>query len=166
MNKYLISIIIVSIAIGLCNIISPKHKGIEKHIKLVGMLIILSVAISPIVKALDDADFNFLESIKEKISAGTENQDDYNQILKEYLTSFSLAEAKEYIKSDLIEEYDIPEGECEIIIEIDQSENETKIKRISVLLSGYSVFKNPYEIEQYLSQNYECDAQVAIKSKE
>ena len=45
MSKYLLSVILSSISIGLCDILVPKHNGIDKLVKFIGMLIILIVSI-------------------------------------------------------------------------------------------------------------------------
>ena len=69
MNNYLLTIILVSICIGIINIISPDNNGLSKYTQTIGLLIILCVIISPISKILNTIDDNFINQINEILAS-------------------------------------------------------------------------------------------------
>ena len=161
MKNYLLTVILASVSIGLCEIILPSKNGIAKYVKLIGMLVILCAVVSPIGDMLNSFDTGFLNSIKEKID-GMENQEqEYEKILYDALEKFSLSDAQKIIRESVCKKFDISDNECEVLITIN---NVNKINEIKILLSGKSIFKNPYEIEAYVRNTYSCECLVLIKS--
>lgn len=164
MKNYLLTIILVSICIGLADIISPSEKGINKYTKAIGVLIILCVIISPISKVIKNIDESFFDKLRDDLSINDDDtQNKYEDILISYLNNFSISEINAQIKNILNQEFTIPNEECEVIIISDQAGEKLSISKIQILLSGKSVFKNPYEIENYFSNLLKCDCIVLIK---
>ena len=164
MQSYLISIVITSVAIGFYNVLTPKHNGIEKIVKLIGMLIILLTVLGPILNFLKNFDDDVLDSIKDELSVPKEEQiNDYSTIFQEYLNSSSLVQLEEKIKEILEKNYAIPKGECQVNIFTQNDGVNASLDKIQILLSGASIFKNPYHIEDHIKQNLGCDCQVLIK---
>ncbi len=164
MKSYLITVITVSICIGIYNIISPSFGGIEKYSKMIGMLIVLCVIISPVKDLLNILDQNGLDSIKDSlINSDDSIQDKYGDIFNEYLASFSIEEIKREIKELLLKEFDIPDNECEITVFSDQKDGNMMLSKVQILLSGKSIFKNPYTIEEYFEKLLKCTCEVLIK---
>ena len=165
MSKYLLSVILSSISIGLCDILVPKHNGIDKLVKFIGMLIILIVSITPVMETIAEIDEGVFEGIKNNLSVKQESYlDEYNGILEEYLKNYSLDEIQEYIKEILKEKYSIPGGECTVQIDTVQLDSELSITNIRILLSGNSIFKNPYKIESDISSIFNSECQVLINA--
>ena len=165
MSKYLLSVILSSISIGLCDILVPKHNGIDKLVKFIGMLIILIVSITPVMETIAEIDEGVFEGIKNNLSVKQESYlDEYNGILEEYLKNYSLDEIQEYIKEILKEKYSIPGGECTVQIDTEQLDSEVSITNIRILLSGNSIFKNPYKIESDISSIFNSECQVLINA--
>lgn len=166
MKNYLLSVIICSISIGLCDAFVPKHNGMDRIVKLIGMLIILSVVVSPIIEFVRGFDDGILDSIKEDlIPSDDEYLKEYNLILQEYLNNYSLNEAEQTIKEILKDKYDIKEEECEIIISTDVNNETILLSNIQILLSGEAIFKNPYIIEDYIGKTFNTECQVLIKKR-
>ena len=164
MKNYLITIITVSICIGIFNVISPSLKGIEKYSKMIGMLVVLLVIISPIKEFLNIFGEDSLNEIKDNlINSGDDNQNQYDEIFSDYLASFSVDELKNAIKDILHDKFSIPENECEVSITTEYREGKLCPTHIQILLSGKSIFKNPYEIEEYFATLLECSCSVLIK---
>lgn len=164
MKNYLLTIILVSICISLAEIISPSEKGINKYTKAIGVLIILSVIISPISKVITSIDESFFDKIRDNLSINDdEYQNKYEDILINYLNNFSISEVNAQIKNILDQEFTIPNTECEVVIITEQTGEKLSISKIQILLLGKSVFKNPYEIENYFSNLLKCDCIVLIK---
>lgn len=164
MNNYLSSIILVSICVGIIQLIAPHYKDIDKYIKVIGMLAILCVIVSPVIAFINDFDLNFIEDLKDKIEIqDEEKQDEYNEMLKKYINEHSINEGKAKIKEILEKEFQIPAHECEIEISTEIIDDSIAISNVRVLLSGNSIFKNPYNIEDYIHALLKCSCQVLIK---
>ena len=165
MSKYLLSVILSSISIGLCDILVPKHNGIDKLVKFIGMLIILIVSITPVMETIAEIDEGLFEGIKNNLSVNQESYlDEYNGILEEYLKNYSLDKIEEYIKEILKEKYSILSDECTVRIDTEQLDSELSITNIRILLSGNSIFKNPYKIESDISSIFNSECQVLINA--
>ena len=164
MKNYLLTIILVSICISIADIISHLEKGINKYTKTIGVLIILCVIISPISKVIQNIDESFFDKLRDDLSINDDDtQNKYEDILISYLNNFSISEINAQIKNILNQEFTIPNEECEIIIISEQNGEKLSISKIQILLTGKSVFKNPYIIENYFSNLLKCDCVVLIK---
>ena len=164
MKSYLITIITVSICVGIYNIIAPEFNGIEKYSKMIGMLVVLCVIISPIKNLMNTFDEEWLQNIKDSIvDSDYTEKGEYDEIFRDYLSSFSLEELKKEIEDILLEKFEISNDECEITITTESKNGKLSISQIQILLSGKSIFKNPYTIEEYFEKLLNCTCQVLIK---
>ena len=163
MKNYLIMIIITSICVGIYNIISPQFHGIEKYSKMIGMLVVVCVMISPLNMLLNSFDKNGFENIQNSILGSEQtNKEEYDEIFNDYLNRFSIDEIKQEIKEILYENYEIPAQECEISV-FTKFDEKLQLSSIQILLSGKSIFKNPYVIEEHFKELLGCTCQVLIK---
>ena len=164
MGQYLTSIIIVSIIIGIIELIAPRYGNLDKYVKMICTLIMLLVIISPVLEMINGFDMDLIDEIKDKIDLPSdEKADEYNEILKEYIKNHSIGELKLEIKSILDKEFKIPSEECDVEIFTQTLEGNASVSKVQILLSGKSVFKNPYNIEDYISSLLGCGCQVLIK---
>ena len=163
MKNYLIMIIITSICVGIYNIISPQFHGIEKYSKMIGMLVVVCVMVSPLKMLLNSFDKNGFENIQNSILGSEQtNKEEYDEIFNDYLNRFSIDEIKQEIKEILYENYEIPAQECEISV-FTKFDEKLQLSSIQILLSGKSIFKNPYVIEEHFKELLGCTCQVLIK---
>ena len=164
MSEYVFTVIVVSVSIGLFHVLAPDHNGIEKYVRIVGMLVILCVMVSPITDLIKNLDGDFFEDLKDKLTADKENTEDYDKIFQEYLESYSYNGIKGTIGDMLNKEFNIPKNEMDIRLSIDSATDSPTIKNVQILLSGNSIFQNPYKIEEYIKSKLKCECQVLIKS--
>ena len=71
---------------------------------------------------------------------------------------------KQEIKTILNNEFNIPENECSVEIYTDFVNEKLTLTEIKILLSGKSIFKNPYSIEERFREIWGCECTVLIKS--
>ena len=129
------------------------------------MLVVLVVVISPITDLLKNYDDNMLDILKENITVPQDQiTDEYNDILKEYLKDYSVEVVVEKIKNILDEQFEIPNNECHIIVHITSKEESIMISKIQILLSGTSIFRNPYNIEKYIGDFFNSNCEVLINT--
>ncbi len=163
MKQYLLNIILVAISMGICEIIAPNIKNIDKYIKMVGLLIVLCVIVSPITDLINWIDDDLLDNLKEQlIDSGDGSLGEYDEILNEYLYNFSMAEFKDKIKEIMNKEFGVPNEESEVNVFTDIESEEIRVLKIQILLSGKSIFKNPYDIENYFAELLGCECVVLI----
>lgn len=163
MKNYLITITTVSVCIGIYNVIAPHFKGLEKYTKMIGMVIVLCVVISPMRDLMDAIDEGWLENIKGDIIDIEDEENGYDEMFKEYLNGFSIDEIKREIKDILLKKFEIPDDECEVSVKTEYKNGSLTLSHVQILLSGGSVFKNPYQIEDYFKVLLGCECQVLIK---
>ena len=166
MKNYLLSVILTSIFIGICDVLTPKHSSIDRFVRFIGMLIIFSIIISPVVNFIRNFDDNILDSIKDNLIPSDEDSKNYDNILKEYLENLCLDDLEKEIKKLLYDNFNIKEEECDVLISTELCDDMIFVSNIKILLSGAAIFKNPYTIEEYISKSLNTECQVLIKAKE
>lgn len=163
MNEYLKAIIVISVVSGIFEILSPNSSGIGKYTRMICLLCILCVVITPIKSLFENFNSGFLDDLKEELIDREEDQENYEELLKDYLNKHSASELKDYLKSQIEKRFEIPYDECNIILHTEKQNEGIEVIRIDVILSGKSIFKNPYEIEEYISEQLNCECIVTIK---
>ena len=164
MNNYLLTLIITSISISIANIIAPTNSEISKYIKLIGSLIILCVIINSFGDAIKISNGNFINEIKDSLIIDTDNEKEkYNQILHDYLNSYSKEGIENEMKEILEKEFQIPKNEASIELYTNFINDKLTLTEIKILLSGKSIFKNPYRIEERFKEIWQCECSVLIK---
>lgn len=162
MKEYLTAIIIISIAICTFELLAPNN---EKMIRLIGALCVICVVIAPLNEIGEDFSSNFLEDLRDKLTEDTreELEEEFSDILNKYLNEYSTEAYRTQIKELLLTNFDIPYNECEVKIFTQFTDNRLTVSEIQVLLQGSSIFKNPYEIEEYVSKISGSSCKVLIK---
>ena len=83
--------------------------------------------------------------------------------MQNYLNNFSISEIENKIKDILNDEFNIPNDDCKITIFTEQNENNNKLTKLQITLLGKSIFKNPYNIENYFNKLLNCECTVLIE---
>lgn len=163
MKEYLISVIWVSIIVGICELIAPHSESIKKNLKMIGALCVVCVVITPILsitqlsgEAAEDLKNEILENQTEDLTS------EYESIFENYLTNFSEDAVKSSIEELLDKRFEVPREESDVVIFTETTNNTRKLVKVQILLSGGSIFKNPYNIEEYFSELCGCNCEVLI----
>ena len=164
MKNYLLTIILVSICIGILDIISPDNSKISKYTQTIGLLVILCVIISPISAVVKTIDEGLINNIKNNMIIDTEEiNNEYQNILNNYLNETSISALENQIDEILYERFDIPSTESEVKVITQYIDETIDIAEIKIALSGMSIFKNPYIIEEYFYNLLQSKCTVTIK---
>lgn len=164
MKDYLISIIWVSVIVGLAEIISPHISGTQKYIKAIGALCVLCVIAAPLLN-ISNISEDFSEDLKNNIleDQNTDSYEGYEELLKNYLNEHSANALKGEIQTLLKDNFDIPTEESEIKLFTEIKEEAISLQKVQIILSGRSIFKNPYNIENYIGNLLNCACEVLIE---
>ena len=162
MGDYLMSVIGAALISGVITAALPDNGGggaVKKYVGFIASLCVLCITIAPATNALDTLSEFFdggLDGWIEKSEA------DYKNDYYAYLKSYGKENAEEGIRELICSEFSIDREECHISAEVSEENGELRLDRIRVMLSGSAVFKNPYRIEEYLSDLFGCECSVGV----
>ena len=159
MKEYLLSLLIVSLAITLARLLSPNAAA--SHVKLICSLIFICVLASPIpqfLKQLPELSAEILD-----ITDQTDTKDNYENIASDALENASKTYLAQALTSLLEERFSIPSGEVRCMI-LWGSDEEAKPQKVTVILSGSAIWKNPDQIEAMVTELLGCPCVTAIES--
>ena len=162
MRSYLLSVFLIALALSLISILSPEGEkgGIAKHIRLLTSLLLVCVLVAP----LDDLIRGLKEKAEEGITLpGLEDslKEDYQNQMQQLLDDSSRNYFVQSLTRTLEEEFAIPTGQ--IRCRVSWSENGSTPIKVTVILSGNAIWKDPAPIEEYVTALLGCPCQTAIE---
>ncbi|MBQ9131775.1 MAG: hypothetical protein IJX62_04820 [Clostridia bacterium] len=165
MTSYLFSLLAASLAAALIGILSPggEGSGIGRHLKLLTALFLVAVLISPLQTAVEQI-IAFANG--DLTLPGLEQTDtpDYREEMDQALTGASKTYITQLLTQTLEQEFSILPGEvrCHILWN-DGGQDTLTPNRVTVLLSGKAIWKDPAPIRQFVSDLLGCECRVAIE---
>ena len=157
-KSYCWSLIIISVTVGVCLLLSPGEKASGKHLRFAGALCITAYLLSPLTRITDldftgtfNMDFDVIEN------ESTDNAD-----------SLIVSEAERLIEDDVKEyvnnEYNVTCIQCDAHFTLGGN-NDVTLDQIYLKVNVKSEFLIR-EIKRDISDKYECDVYVSGKGKE
>ncbi|MBQ7391359.1 MAG: stage III sporulation protein AF [Clostridia bacterium] len=162
-KTYMLSIFATALLITVVDILAPTStgSGLSKHLKLVTSLVFICILISPTVslaQRLDEiADGNW------ELDIEGEMEDHYAEELQNALDDASRQYFEGMLKETLCQEFEIAEDNLRVHVEWQNENNDWHPKKVTVILSGKGIWKNPAKIEEYVSSLLDCDCVSAIE---
>lgn len=163
-KTYLLSVIGASLFAALIGILTPKGEGdgIGKHMRLLTSFFLICVLISPLK--------NVTQALSGWISGDVvfpweeENlESDYREQMDAAIESAS----KEYFTNTLTEtlraQFSMESGSVRCQVKWESAGAELRPSRVTVILSGASIWKNPEHIENFVSDLLGCECVTAIE---
>jgi len=163
MKEYIVSLIVAALVAALVTALSPEGEGggLSRHLRLLCTLFLLCVIVAPlggVLGTLSDA----LGGTLTPPEAGGDTED-YQSQLDQALSDA----AKPYFANLLIEaiekEFAIPTGEVRCAIRWREGESGATPERISIILSGSAIWKDPSPIEKFVRDRVGCECVSAIE---
>ena len=159
MKEYLLSLIIVSLAIALVGLFAPN--ATTSHVKLICSLIFICVLAAPLpqfLKKLPELSAEILD-----ISSQPDAENEYDEIMSDALENASKTYLAQALTSLLEERFSIPAGEVRCVIQW-KSEETAEPQKVTVILSGSAIWKNPDQIESLVTELLGCPCVTAIEA--
>lgn len=162
MKAYILSLLAASLVAAIVGILSPSGEGggIAKHLRLVCALFLLCALLSPLpsvlelLKDLSDGNLSFP-------GIETDMEEDYRDRLEGALDESARTYVQQMLTESIEEKFSISRGEVKLQIQWDdKGERPT---RVTVLLSGGAIWKNPHEISNFVSTLLKCECVCAIE---
>ncbi|MBQ9760208.1 MAG: stage III sporulation protein AF [Clostridia bacterium] len=161
MTTYIISLLSASLAITLLTVIAPES-GIGKHVRLITALFLICVIIAPIGGLLgglrDLANGSF--TLPELTPPQSEDaEEELQKVLDHASKDYFLQSLEQMIVSKL----GVKQGDIRCTAIWNDTDEGTVPTRITVLLSGSAIWKDPEMIEFFVSDLLSCDCVTAIE---
>lgn len=167
MREYIFSVVCAAALGGAVIMIAPDgvRSGLKKHVKLVCALCLLCVLIAPggkLIGVIKDGfgDINFS-------GPGAENelQSIYESMYEDNLELGFGDGLGELVKDKLFEKFSVPRDGCRVSVSFKDGDGDgfREPLKITVILSGASIFKEPRAIENYISDVFGCECTCAIE---
>ena len=164
LSEYIYSIVCVSAAIGIALSVSPEG-GLKKHLRLICALCFLCVLIGPLTEIFDTVKNAFGAFDREITDENEGTEAKYEKIYSEYMEGGYGENVEKAVKDILGTRFGIPESEISaVVVFADKNGDGVKeVERITVILSGRSVFRDPAEIKVCVSETFACECLCAIE---
>lgn len=148
-----------SLAVALIGILAPE--GASKHMKLISSLFLICIIVAPLPRALGSA-----WSVAEDFTARNDGQSDpadYNGQLQEAVNSASKTYFAQTLTQLLEQQFSITPGELRCSIQWTEETEQLQPQKITLILSGSAIWKNPADMEQLVTELLGCECVTAIE---
>ena len=150
MNKYIYTLLIISVISGLINSFISSFGSIKKYVDyFIGLLIVVCL-MSPIIDIVGN-----ISSLKNNISEFVENlvsEDEINSS-NEIIINAGVDAIKNGIKKEIADKFGLDEKEILIELDIDKGNIESiKIKQISIILTGKASWSDVDTVKDHLEK--------------
>ena len=161
-KAYLLSIFATALLITVVDILAPANAGgVSKHLKLVLSLVFVCVLISPTLTlaegllAFSNGDWEL------EIEGDLENH--YSQELQNALDDASKDYFEDMLTLTICQEFNVSEDTLRLHVEWDGEGENLRPHKVTLILSGSAIWKNPAKMEEYVSSLLGCDCMSAIE---
>ena len=154
MTAYLLTLFGSTLAVALVDLLVPERG--RKTVRLISALFLLCVLSAPLPCAFRAIrDYTIPD-------AAQDAREEYTQKMKQAMESASRTYFARTLTELIGEQFALAEGSvrCEIEWEAD---NETVPKKITVILSGSAIWRNPEKIESFVEDLIGCECVTAIE---
>ena len=162
-KAYIISIFATALLITVVDILAPTgaNNGLSRHLKLISSLVFVCLLISPTVSLAERLG----EFAKGNWEFGIEGEieDHYSEELQNALDNASQQYFEGMLTKTLCEEFQIAEDDLRVRVEWEGEGEHLRPQKVTVILSGKAIWKNPAKIEEYVSSLLNCDCVSAIE---
>ena len=159
MVVYFTSVLGAALAVAVVNLLAPESSS--KIIRLVSSLMLICVLIAPLPSAIKKlADLpNRLEDLSDSATESSPYKEQMEQALNQSSRSYFAQALTQMLES----RFEIPSGEIRVVIRWAEQEDAARPEKITVILSGSAKWKNPSEIEEFVSGLLGCECVSAIE---
>ena len=164
MNNYLFSFVATALVVVLCRLLSPdgENSGLQKHLRLLTALLLVVALLSPI-RALIDSTQRLLNGEITFPWDDTKVEGEYREDLVEVLDAASASYFSDLLTQRIEEQFTIPRGEVRCAVQWERSGEQLSPSRVTVILSGSAIWKDPEKIENFVTALLGCPCVSAIE---
>lgn len=152
MKVYIISVVAVSLVASALILLAPEGKGggISKHLRLLTSLCILAVISEPLISfsknilssSPRDMTYLFTDGLTET---------DSESVFFESISDFSAAQLNTELTRLICENFSLDDGDISVTSSYKTTDEGISFSSVTVRLSGVAIFKNPRDIESFVT---------------
>ena len=160
MRDYIITLLGVSIICGIIQILAPEGNGdgIKKHVKLISVLCVLCVAISPlggVIEIFSSLDINISGEL-----FGKQDLTEYNDIYLNTLEIYNAESVSDTCEGLVCERFGIERKSFDISVSLTVCEESFSVNKAVLLIHSKGLMEDPEKIAEYLSSMLECKCEI------
>lgn len=160
MQAYLVSLFVASLVGALIGILSPDG-GMSKHVRFVSALVLICVLISPMQEI--GTFLNDLANGKLELPQEDGDIEDYRDRFESATNEASKSYFMQMLTETLEEQFSMPTGTVRCRVAWTESGETLSPSRVTVVLSGSSIWKNPHEVKDFVETLLGCECVTAIE---
>ena len=165
-REYIFSVVCMAALGGIVMMVAPEgvRTGLKKHVKLICSLCLLCVMIDPVSQIIGS-----MKDLEIKPPDGMDGEDElqsiYESIYEGKVESELSNGVGELVKEKLFEKFSIAKESCRVEVAFKDNDGDgmREPSKITVILHGTSIFKDPRVIEEYISGLVGCECICAIE---
>ncbi len=155
MTEYLLTLIGMSALISVVGMIAPQKS--KKYTRLICALCLLCVILRPLPSILDTELFSVLDIESEETDS---SESFYAEIYNNVIRDASAEKISNGLEDMMIKDLELPRGEFEVNVDIDDSNGNIVVKRTTVMLRDGAVSRDPHAIVSYLEEMLGCKCEI------
>ena len=165
MTNYLIALITGTFAAAVIGILTPNGEGdgIAKHVRLITSLFLICLLVMPIKEWIQTIDGIINGRVDDLFPYETSAELDYKEQMEEALGKSSKQYFTQMLSETLQSQFSIHEKELRCNIQWKESHEEFAPIRVTVILSGSAIWKNPKQIAAFVQELLGCECITAIE---
>ena len=159
MNTYFLSLLGAALIAALIGLFAPDgtSASLGKTLRLLTILVLFCVIAAPLPELI--ANWKALSFLSPEAAEQTY---DFELRSKTSLDAASRAYFVRALTSHLEEKFGIAQGEIACAVTWEETDGEAKPASVTLILSGSAKWKNPHEMENYVSELLGCPCNSAI----
>lgn len=159
MKAYLISLLGAAFLAAMIGILTPDGaNGIGKYVRLLSVLMIVCVIALPLPRAIAD----LRERLTDFSDLSSEEKNPFDARSQELLDHASRAYFASALTSHLAEQFSLRSDEITCAIRWKEIDGETQPENVTLILSGSARWRDPHELERYVTDLLGCPCDTAI----
>ncbi|MBQ8432209.1 MAG: hypothetical protein IJX28_04930 [Clostridia bacterium] len=164
MSSFLYSLVLLALSLGLAELLRPgKEKTTPGNpVKILCSLLLLCALASPLTSLLSRLVQWKEQGVQSLLPDVTTSQPPA-QALEQALEQTSKAYFTQLLTQTLENEFSIPTGQVRCTVEWTETDGSLRPSRVTVILSGSAVWKDPHAMEDFVSMLLNCECQSAIE---
>ncbi len=164
MEAYVISVIAASLIATVIGILTPRGErgGIAAHVKLLTSLFMICVLVSPlkgVIQRIEELSSGDWRDLFGEVAV----EEDYRAQMEHTMQEASTEYFTQMLTQALESQFDMQSGTVRCCVEWSPDSENLHPTRVTVILSGASIWKNPHAIESFVTELLDCTCVTAIE---
>ena len=162
MKEYVYALILVAVMAAVAELLTDGT-GASGAVRLVAGVCVLTALIQPLSDGVRWLRGSAVEENWSEWLSVPKADVDADAVFSEQLGTLSEQAVVNEAKRLMRENFGIPSDQCRVVADVSVLDGVTQIQRITVVLSGSSVLKNPRNVKAFMEQTFGGECVVAVE---